>query len=176
MAADGHAPAQHRPGRPRLKPIPASHANKVHRCPIRAALISASRSSLGYLRLCKTSAEWRGGLAGGEKTANERRRSGAVGAGLRGGTRGFASRIGPLSKLIAAWNTNPPNLRPISKDPGPHSRFRPSPHWLLLYSLKPDSLPKRGGRSGSQAPSTAGKPGPLSRWLLPSTRGPAFFT
>lgn len=29
-------------------------------------------------------------------------------AGLGGGTRGFASRIGPLSKLVASFNTSPP--------------------------------------------------------------------
>lgn len=70
MAVDGHAPNEHRPGPLRSQPIPISHANKVYGCPIRAVFILASRSSPGYLDLCKTSVEWRRRLAGGETRTN----------------------------------------------------------------------------------------------------------
>ena len=93
-------------------------------------------------------------------------------AGLGGGTRGFASRIGPLSKLIASFNTSPPppHLRPISKDPGPLAKFRPFPHKLLLFSFKPDPLPKRGGPTDSEAPPTTVKSRPLPKWPLLQNR------
>lgn len=55
---------------PKNQPIPISHANKVYGCPIRAVFILASRSSPGYLDLCKTFVEWRRRLAGGETRTN----------------------------------------------------------------------------------------------------------
>lgn len=90
-----------------------------------------------------------------------------MGGGVEGGTRGFASRIGPLSKLIASSNPPTPPLRPISKDPGLLSKFRPLSHRLLLFSFKSNPLPKRGGPKDSKAPPIASKPRPLHRWPLP---------
>lgn len=52
----------------RGQPIPIWHANKAHRCPIRAVFISESRSS--PVSLCKTSVEWLRCLAGGETRTN----------------------------------------------------------------------------------------------------------